>query len=102
MNTAFQTAVSRFQQGLTKEQRLQFTNCTKEDVEKAIEHIQSRYGSQQRLKHMRRLSKFIEGMSQLGQVMEVFVNVDATVAFIWVRIDRLSHTLNIQKFIGPN
>lgn len=32
---------------------------------------------------MQRISKFIEGMNQLGQVVEVFLNVHAAVAFVW-------------------
>jgi hypothetical protein len=54
-------------------------------VEKTIQDIQTLHGSQKRLKYMRRVSKFIEGMSQLSEVVEVFLNVNNGVAFVWVR-----------------
>lgn len=80
----FKEAVARFRAGLTKKQMEEFAECTKDDVINTIRQIQDRYGSQRRLRHIRRLSKFVEGMSQLGQVVEVFLNVNNTVAFIWV------------------
>lgn len=85
MDCAFENAVNRFRESLTKSQREQFAHCKKQDVERTILDIQARHGSQKRLKNMRRISKFIEGMSQLGQVMEVFLNVNNSVAFVWVR-----------------
>jgi len=85
MDHAFENAVARFRESLTKSQREQFAQCKKQDVERTIQEIQTRHGSQKRLKYMRRLSKFIEGMSQLSQVIEVFLNVNNTVAFVWVR-----------------
>jgi hypothetical protein len=85
MDCAFGNAVNRFRESLTKSQREQFAHCQKEDVERTILNIQARHGSQKRLKHMRRISKFIEGMSQLGEVIEVFLNVNNGVAFVWVR-----------------
>ncbi|KAH7330241.1 hypothetical protein BKA65DRAFT_55430 [Rhexocercosporidium sp. MPI-PUGE-AT-0058] len=83
MDTAFEKAVERFRGGLTKRQQEQFFGCKKQDVERIIQDIQSRHGAQKRLKSMRRVSKFIEAMSQLGQVIEVFLNVHNSVAFVW-------------------
>jgi hypothetical protein len=93
MDCAFGNAVNRFRESLTKSQREQFAHCQKEDVERTILNIQARHGSQKRLKHMRRISKFIEGMSQLGEVIEVFLNVNNGVAFVWVRplMPRIGH-----------
>jgi len=85
MDSAFESAVNRFRESLTKSQREQFAHCRKQDVESTILDIQARHGSQKRLKYMRRVSKFVEGMSQLGQVIEVFLNVNNSVAFVWVR-----------------
>lgn len=33
---------------------------------------------------MARMSRFLEAMQQLEQVINVFLNVDTTVAFVWV------------------
>ncbi|KAI4595118.1 hypothetical protein KJ359_007093 [Pestalotiopsis sp. 9143b] len=91
-DAAFSKAVDRFRAGLTREQRDQFAGCDKTEVEKAIAEIQLRHGSQRRQKNMRRVAKFIEGMSQLGQVIEVFLNVEVSVAFIWGPIKFLLQT----------
>ncbi|RSL61425.1 hypothetical protein CEP54_006268 [Fusarium duplospermum] len=79
----FDKALAQFEKRLTKKHREIFAQCTIDDVKSQIRHIQDRHGSQRRLKHMGRLSKFIEGMVQLGQVVEVFLNIHNGVAFIW-------------------
>lgn len=35
---------------------------------------------------MNRITKFLEAMTQLSKVVEVFLNVDSTVAFVWAPI----------------
>ncbi|KAF2993562.1 hypothetical protein E8E14_000024, partial [Neopestalotiopsis sp. 37M] len=82
-DTAFNRALERFRASLTKDQREQFAGCNKAEVQKTINEIQNRHGSQRRQKNMRRVSKFVEGMSQLGEVLEIFVNADIFVAFLW-------------------
>ncbi|KAF0645692.1 hypothetical protein FPSE5266_00755 [Fusarium pseudograminearum] len=79
----FDKAVAKFKKRLTKDQAAKFANCTVDDVRNQIRDIQNRHGSQRRLRNMERISKFVEGMVQLGQVVEVFLNLDNTVAFIW-------------------
>ena len=81
----FDQAVAKFKKRLTKAQADAFVNCTIQDVRNQIRDIQNHHGSQRRLKNMARLSKFVEGMSQLGKVVEVFLNLDNSVALIWVR-----------------
>jgi hypothetical protein len=83
-DTAFSRALERFRASLTKDQQEQFAGCNKAEVQKTINEIQNRHGSQRRQKNMRRVSKFVEGMSQLGKVLEIFVNADIFVAFLWV------------------
>jgi hypothetical protein len=89
MDTSFESALVKFQASLTESQRRDFAPCTLNDVQTAIEDIQFRLGSQRKLRSMRKIAKFIEAMTQLGQVVEVFLNVQNTVAFIWVRIKLL-------------
>ncbi|RGP60195.1 zinc finger protein [Fusarium sporotrichioides] len=79
----FDKAVAKFKNRLTKEQTQKFASCTLDDVKTQIREIQSRHGSKRRLRDMDRLSKFVEGMVQLGQVVEVFLNLHNTVALIW-------------------
>jgi uncharacterized protein YydD (DUF2326 family) len=83
-DAVFDQAVAKFKKRLTKPQADAFVNCTINDVKNQISDIQNHHGSQRRLRNMVRLSKFVEGMSQLGKVMEVFLNLDNTVALIWV------------------
>lgn len=84
MDTSFEDALAKFRASLTDKQKRDFAPCTLKDVETAIKEIQVRLGSQRRLRNMKRISKFIEAMAQLGQVVEVFLNVERTVALIWV------------------
>lgn len=84
MDTSFENALVKFRASLTESQRRDFAPCTLKDVVTAIEHIQARLGSQRRLRSMKKIAKFIEAMNQLGQVIEVFLNVENVVAFVWV------------------
>ena len=89
MDTSFENALVRFREGLTETQRRDFAPCTLKHVEIAIEDIQIRLGSKRRLRNMMRIAKFIEAMTQLGQVVEVFLNVENAVAFVWVSTNQL-------------
>jgi len=89
MDTSFENALVKFRASLTEKQRRDFALCTLKDVQTAIDEIQVRLGSQRRLRNMKRIAKFIEAMTQLGQVVEVFLNVENTVAFVWVSIKLL-------------
>ncbi len=83
LDDIFDTAVANFAASLTEKQRRNFHSCSRKDVERTILGIDSRLASERKQQNMRRMAKFIEGMTQLGKVIEVFVNCDATVAFIW-------------------
>lgn len=82
----FDKAVAKFKKRLTKDQAAKFANCTVDDVRDQIRDIQNRHGAQRRLRNMERISKFVEGMVQLGTVVEVFLNLHNTVALIWVGV----------------
>ncbi|CAF3523165.1 unnamed protein product [Fusarium graminearum] len=79
----FDKAAAKFKKRLTKDQAAKFANCTVDDVRDQIRDIQNRHGAQRRLRNMERISKFVEGMLQLGTVVEVFLNLHNTVALIW-------------------
>jgi hypothetical protein len=83
LDDIFQNAVNSFEATLTDRQRREFHGCSLKDVEDTIRGIESRLASQRKQRNMRRIAKFVEGMSQLGKVIEVFVNCDVTVAFVW-------------------
>ncbi|UZP36583.1 hypothetical protein NXS19_004399 [Fusarium pseudograminearum] len=79
----FDKAVAKFKKRLTKDQAAKFANCTVDDVRNQIKDIQNRHGSQRRLRNMERISKFVEGMVQLGTVVEAFLNLHNAVALVW-------------------
>ncbi|KAH8880581.1 hypothetical protein GQ53DRAFT_669656, partial [Thozetella sp. PMI_491] len=79
----FGKAVERFRNQLSEEQRVQFATTSLKDVKLEIQRVQDHYGPEKRLRNMRRLSKFLEVMSQIEQVVSVFLNVSEVVAFVW-------------------
>lgn len=62
----------------------QFSVSSLEDLQKACYDMQSEMGQNGRLRRMRRMQGFIEAMEQLGKSIEVFVNANDLVCFIWV------------------
>lgn len=83
---SFRRAVSRFRAGLTEKQRHEFSICSLQDITGAIKDIENGLSSQRRQRNMNRITKFLEAMTQLSKVVEVFLNVDSTVAFVWAPI----------------
>jgi hypothetical protein len=83
LDDIFQKAVVSFEASLTEKQRREFQGCSLKHVEDTIRGIDNRLASQRKQRNIRRIAKFVEGMSQLGKVIEVFVNCDVAVAFIW-------------------
>ncbi|KAK4146369.1 uncharacterized protein C8A04DRAFT_9869 [Dichotomopilus funicola] len=83
LDATFQAATANFAASLTEKQRREFRGCSRKEVEDAIRDIETRLASQRRQRSMQRIAKFVEGMDQLGKVVEVFVNVNSTVAFVW-------------------
>lgn len=80
----FQKALDTFKNRLTTRQRHDFSITTLQDVKDEVNKIQSRHGTDKKLRGMSRMSKFLEAMRQLEQVISVFLNVSEVVAFIWV------------------
>jgi len=85
-NEAFKNSISRFTASLTEEQRRNFRVCNLQDVTDAIRKIEDDLLSKRQQRNMRRIQKFLEAMTQLSKVIEVFLNVDSTVAFVWAPI----------------
>lgn len=83
LDDIFQQAVSGFEASLTDKQRREFQGCTRKDVEAAIQGIQNLLASERKQRNIQKIAKFVEGIPQLAKVIEVFVNCDSTVAFVW-------------------
>lgn len=82
----FTRALERFKSTLTDEQKVDFSASSLEDVEQEITSIQTHYGPSKRLRNMKRLSKFLDGMKQVEHLVNIFLNVHEVVAFVWVRV----------------
>lgn len=80
----FQKALENFKKDLTVQQRREFAISTLQDVKDEVVKIQNQHGSAKKLRGMSRMSKFLEAMQQLEQVVSVFLNASEFVAFIWV------------------
>jgi hypothetical protein len=80
----FNKALERFRDSLTEEQKRQFSATRFEDVELEIQNIQHRFGLEKKLRNLKKVSKFLEAMKQIEQVITVFLNVHEVVAFVWV------------------
>lgn len=83
----FQRALTSFKRSLsTRSPDLlnQFSVSSLQDLQSACHEMQIEMGQDGRLRRMRRMQGFIEAMDQLGKSIEVFVNANDLVCFIWV------------------
>ena len=90
----FRRALNRFLDEISQEQRDEFENCTLKDVHDTIEKIQAAHGSERRLRNMNRVRRFLEGMEQIGKVVDVFLNSTMYLGFVWVK----SFTTHISRW----
>jgi hypothetical protein len=79
---AFSKALDAFRSTLASDDQEDFKYTTLEDLQRFIEDIQDKQG--RRAQNLARLKPFVEGMEQLGKVVEVFLNLSSVVAFVWV------------------
>ncbi|KAK6077634.1 zinc finger protein [Seiridium cupressi] len=68
-------AIDRFRRGLTPDQLQQFAASSVDDVVNKIEEIQLQHGSQKKLRNISRLSKFIEALTEIEKLVQIFLNV---------------------------
>ncbi|KAI1120105.1 hypothetical protein F5Y10DRAFT_290315 [Nemania abortiva] len=80
---SFHRALSRFKKTLPPDLIRRFSTCTLQDVHGICRDIQQEHGREGKLRNMRRLESFVEAMEQLGKAIEVFVNVNDFICFIW-------------------
>jgi len=64
-------------------EQFQFTNLG--DLQSSMREIQDNQASKAKMRNMNRLRKFLEGMEQYENLIEVFLNASEYVAFVWVR-----------------
>lgn len=83
---SFERALNAFKKSLSPALIKQFSICTLQDVKVVIRDIQQKEGLAQdgRLRNMARLGAFIEAMDEFGKIVEIFLNANQFVCFIWV------------------
>lgn len=73
-----------FTKTLGPERKNDFQFSTLADLQFTVQEIQSKQGSERKMRNLTRLRSFIEAIEQYGKVIEVFLNTSEFVAFIWV------------------
>ena len=81
---AFSLALERFKAKLTEKEKDEIQGTTLDDLKVELNKVQQRHNSKRKQVGMKRLEKFLEAMRQYDQVVTVFLNTSAVVAFIWV------------------
>ncbi|KAK2792536.1 hypothetical protein FQN51_001654 [Onygenales sp. PD_10] len=83
LSISFQRALEKFKSQLSEKQKAEFTHTKLEDVRQAAYRIQLEHGGPKEMKTMIRIKGFLEAMEQYGKVIEVFLNSNIMVGFIW-------------------
>ncbi|KAI5800428.1 hypothetical protein DFH27DRAFT_82123 [Peziza echinospora] len=79
----FEQALSNFKKQLTTEELDYFERTKLKDVHEAIHTIQFDQKQRKRMQTIARIKPFVDCMEQYGKVIDVFLNVEKIVAFVW-------------------
>ncbi|KAL8370099.1 hypothetical protein RB595_000459 [Gaeumannomyces hyphopodioides] len=83
MDAEFQRVSNAFKADLTPQEREYFRSSRLEDVQHTLATIQSEQEAKGSLRFLRRIDPFVKTMLEYSKVVEVFVNVEETLAFVW-------------------
>jgi hypothetical protein len=83
IGTAFQAALTKFQNHLTGKDLTDFKVTTYDTLCQEIAHLQHEQDNVKKMMNLSRIQTFIEAMEQFGKVIEIFLNVSNVVAFVW-------------------
>ncbi|ROV92958.1 hypothetical protein VMCG_09017 [Cytospora schulzeri] len=82
--TTFEEALANFKSRLSPKESKDFSNLTTlKELEKTIDSIQSSQESKKEMMNLTRIRPFLEGMKQLGKVVDVFLNTSEILAYVW-------------------
>lgn len=76
-------ALRKFKARLLGPELTDFQYTTVEDLRREMRRIQTDQESRRDMVNMRRMEGCIEAMNHFGKVIEVFLNVEEAVAFVW-------------------
>ncbi|KAG5663177.1 hypothetical protein KAF25_001113 [Fusarium avenaceum] len=80
---AFQRALKKFKASLDPNLQAQFSQTSLSDVYSTIRDIQDKQATAGEQRDIRRLQAFIEAMDQFGKVIEIFLNANEILCFVW-------------------
>jgi hypothetical protein len=83
MATIFERELRSFKAHLTPGEQSSFTGTTLEDLRLTVASIQKTQISERTNKNVARLRKFLEAIESYSKVLDVFVNINDFVAFVW-------------------
>jgi hypothetical protein len=83
LSTGFERALKAFQRRLTPNEKAQFKATSLDDLKVTILSIQADQRSRKQMMNMSRVKSFLEAMEQFGKVIEVFLNVNNILSFVW-------------------
>lgn len=82
-SSGFERALKAFERRLTPDERAQFNATSLDDLKVTILSIQADQRSRKQMMNMGRVKSFLEAMEQFGKVIEVFLNVNNILCFVW-------------------
>ncbi|KAF2096252.1 C2H2 domain-containing protein [Rhizodiscina lignyota] len=83
LKDSFDTALTKFKTRLTPKELKDFEFTTLEDVQTTAIQIQKTQEVTRTNMNMTRIKSFLEAMEQFGSIVEVFLNANEFIAFIW-------------------
>jgi hypothetical protein len=88
-SNGFERALKAFESRLKPSERAQFRTASLDDLKITLLSIQAEQRARKQMMHMGRIRSFLEAMEQFGKVIEVFLNVNNFLAFVWGPIKAL-------------
>ncbi|KAK4163147.1 hypothetical protein QBC43DRAFT_379444 [Cladorrhinum sp. PSN259] len=82
-NQSFERSLERFRARLSVDQKKEFEMASINEVKETIVKIQDRIGPEKKLRNLARLRGFLEGMKQVEEAVQPFLNTDRVVGFVW-------------------
>ena len=79
----FKSVLKRFKNHLTQKELDDFQCTSLQDVYRLIGKLQAEQRTEKRMMNLKRMKGFLEGMNELGKVINVFSNSSALVAAVW-------------------
>lgn len=80
---AFKKALDSFRTRLSADELRDFKSTTYVTLVADLVMLQQQQEKKKEMMNLSRIQAFLEGMQQLGKIVEVFLNVNEVVCFVW-------------------